>query len=189
MSESVSKLAIKSYHALKKLSAPHKYKTALVQQQAVFDCEIFVKKLARPKHCKARPTIQRIQDLQSGCYSIFIGRIRGLKSKLMLSGLYCYPTVVRDVATWGKVKQSSDGMKHKCEMFDTAADSSYCRATPQVQDILLRATRARHTVLQLATQETLETQETAANLVAVQVGFTNTRLIHERGGGVSGVFF
>ena len=68
MSESVSNLAIKTYHALKKLSAPHKYKTALVQQQPVFDCEIFVKKLARPKHCKARPTIQRIQDLQSGCY-------------------------------------------------------------------------------------------------------------------------
>ena len=68
MSESVSKLTIKSYHALKKLSAPHKYKTALVQQQPVLDCEIFVKKIARPKHCKARPSIQRIQDLQSGCY-------------------------------------------------------------------------------------------------------------------------
>ena len=66
MSESVSKLAIKSFHALKKLSAPHKYKTALVHHQPVFDCEFFVKKLPRPKHCKARPTIQRIQDLQKG---------------------------------------------------------------------------------------------------------------------------
>ena len=74
MSESVSNLAIKTYHALKKLSAPHKYKTALVQQQAVFDCEIFVKKVARPKHCKARPTIQRIQDLQSGWYLLGLER-------------------------------------------------------------------------------------------------------------------
>ena len=89
----------------------------------------------------------------------------------MLSGLYCYPTVVRDVATWGKVKQSSDGMKHKCEMFDTAADSSKCRATALVQEVLVTASRTRHTVLHLATQETLETQETAANLVALQVGF------------------
>ena len=168
MSESVSKLAIKSYHALKKLSAPHKYKTALVQQQAVFDCEIFVKKLARPKHCKARPTIQRIQDLQSGCNLLGGGKTDD--KQLMLSGLYLYPTLVRDVATWGKVKQSSDGLKHKCEMFDTAADSSFCRASPVVQELLVRASRTRHLVLHLATQETLETQETAANLVALRVG-------------------
>ena len=88
----------------------------------------------------------------------------------MLTGLYLYPTLVRDVATWGKVKQSSDGLKHKCEMFDTAADSSFCRATPLVQDILVTACRTNLSVLQLATQETLETQETAANLVALQVG-------------------
>ena len=88
----------------------------------------------------------------------------------MLSGLYLYPTLVRDVATWGKVKQSSDGLKHKCEMFDTAADSSFCRATPVVQELLVRARRTRDLVLHLATQETLETQETAANLVALRVG-------------------
>ena len=70
MSESVSKLTTKSFHALKKLSAPHKYKTALVHQQPVFHCEVFVKKIPRPKHCKARPTIQRIQDLQSGGLAI-----------------------------------------------------------------------------------------------------------------------
>ena len=89
----------------------------------------------------------------------------------LLSGLYCYPTLVRDVATWGKVKQSSDGLKHKCEMFDTAADSSKCRATPMVQEVLVRATRRRDLVLHLATQETLESQETAANLVALRVGW------------------
>ena len=88
----------------------------------------------------------------------------------MLTGLYLYPTLVRDVATWGKVKQSSDGLKHKCEMFDTAADSSFCRATPLVQDLLVTACRTNLSVLKLATQETLETQETAANLVALQVG-------------------
>ena len=168
MSESVSNLAIKTYHALKKLSAPHKYKTALVQQQAVFDCEIFVKKVARPKHCKARPTIQRIQDLQSGWY--LLGWKEGDVNQLVLSGLYLYPTLVRDVATWGKVKQSSDGLKHKCEMFDTAADSSYCRATPLVQELLVRASRCKDLVIHLPTQETLETQETAANLVALRVG-------------------
>ena len=94
----------------------------------------------------------------------------------MLTGLYLYPTLVRDVATWGKVKQSSDGLKHKCEMFDTAADSSFCRATPLVQDILVTACRTNLSVLQLATQETLETQETAANLVALQVGLANFKL-------------
>ena len=89
MSESVSKLAIKSYHALKKLSAPHKYKTALVQQEAVLDCEIFVKKFARPKHCKARPTIQRIQDLQSGCYQLcyLAGKFEGSKSESNIGAL------------------------------------------------------------------------------------------------------
>lgn len=94
----------------------------------------------------------------------------------MLTGLYLYPTLVRDVATWGKVKQSSDGLKHKCEMFDTAADSSFCRATPLVQDLLVTACRTNLSVLQLATQETLETQETAANLVALQVGLANIKL-------------
>ena len=94
---------------------------------------------------------------------------------ILLAGLYLYPTLVRDVATWGKVKQSSDGMKHKCEMFDMAADSSFCRATPLVQDILVEASRTRQTVLHLATQETLETQETAANLVALQVGCSERR--------------
>ena len=94
----------------------------------------------------------------------------------MLTGLYLYPTLVRDVATWGKVKQSSDGLKHKCEMFDTAADSSFCRATPLVQDILVTACRTNLSVLKLATQETLETQETAANLVALQVGLANIKL-------------
>ena len=91
-------------------------------------------------------------------------------NQLVLSGLYLYPTLVRDVATWGKVKQSSDGLKHKCEMFDTAADSSYCRATPLVQEVLVRASRCKDLVLLLPTQETLETQETAANLVALRVG-------------------
>ena len=94
----------------------------------------------------------------------------------MLTGLYLYPTLVRDVATWGKVKQSSDGLKHKCEMFDIAADSSFCRATPLVQDILVTACRTNLSVLKLATQETLETQETAANLVALQVGLANIKL-------------
>ena len=88
---------------------------------------------------------------------------------ILLAGLYCYPTLVRDVATWGKVKQSSDGLKKLSEMFDTAADSNFCRATPLVQDILVTASRTGQTVLHLATQERLETQETAANLVALRV--------------------
>ena len=87
-------------------------------------------------------------------------------------GLYCHPTEVRDVATWGKVKHASDGLKHKCELFDITADSSYPRATLVYQDLLGKASPGRETIFQLATQQTLEAEEVAGSLIPLEVSNT-----------------
>ena len=77
--------------------------------------------------------------------------------------------MVRDVATWGKVKHSSDGMKHKCELFDMTADSSYPRASLVYQDLLVRASQKRQRTFHLATEESLEGEETAGCLIPLEV--------------------
>ena len=44
----------------------HKYQAALTREYQLLDCEIFSKKTPRPKHCRAKRGVQRIQDLETG---------------------------------------------------------------------------------------------------------------------------
>ena len=87
-----------------------------------------------------------------------------------MEGLYCYGTIVRDTATWGKVKQSSDGLKHRCEMFDMTANSAagYCSAQAVMQDRLNQASNLSPRIFHLATQEQ-ETEEVCYKIEETQV--------------------
>ena len=92
-------------------------------------------------------------------------------SKTFFSGLYCYGTIVRDTATWSKVKQNSDGLKHRCEMFDATA-SGYCNAT-EVLDTRTARTNVSPRIFHLAAQETETstepTLETCQTMETIQV--------------------
>ena len=90
---------------------------------------------------------------------------------VMILGLYCYGTIVRDTATWSKVKQNSDGLKHRCEMFDATA-SGYCNAT-EVQDTGTARTHVSPRIFHMGLEETETatepTLETCQIMESVQV--------------------
>ena len=97
MTECVSILSLKTCRAQKKLSAPHKYKSAQVHETETFDCEIFVKKVPRPKHCKAKPSIQRIQDLHAGIYTRSMGRKREICNLYFMQNKYEMQIIPRSI--------------------------------------------------------------------------------------------
>ena len=72
MTECVAILTLKTCRAQRKLSAPHKYKAALTREPQPLDCEILTKKTPRPRHGKAKPGVQRIQDLETGMRIIYL---------------------------------------------------------------------------------------------------------------------
>ena len=64
--EGPSRVLLRDYEPSDGPSFEALYKAAQVNGRQLFDCEIISKKVPRPKHCKAKATIQRIQDLESG---------------------------------------------------------------------------------------------------------------------------
>ena len=65
--ELVIGLKNKTCMATKKLAAPSKkHKVPVVEQRLPWDSEMLMKKISKPKFCRAKSTTQRIQDLTSG---------------------------------------------------------------------------------------------------------------------------
>ena len=89
----------------------------------------------------------------------------------VLSGLYCYPTLVRDTATWSKVKQNSDGLKSRCEMFDMTASSGiqYACAVEVMEGHKMSANSVQPRLFNLAKEEVEKVRENCHSLVELQV--------------------
>ena len=79
-----------------------------------------------------------------------------------ISGLYLYGTIVRDTACWAKVKQSSDGLRSKCEMFDAMTTS--CSAVVSSEEKLERVEDCQPRVMGLATEHKVSDQEHCRDL-------------------------
>ena len=84
--------------------------------------------------------------------------------KDMFVGLYCYATIVRDTATWSKVKAASDGLKHRCEMFDATANG-LCNATETEETKLITATNCSPRIFNFGQVTNVEYDQASENMV------------------------
>jgi hypothetical protein len=113
VAESVCKLEVNLSFATRKLSAFNPRKAAEKEEILVHDSLLILRR-SKPSACQAKPSIQRLADLSTGWY--------------------CYPLVTRGEAARERVKQSSDGMQKKCELFAPKAKNTAARATEILEE-------------------------------------------------------
>ena len=135
VAESVCKLEVNLSFANKKLSAFNPRKAAEKEEILVYDSLLILRR-SKPSACQAKPSIQRLADLSTGWY--------------------CYPLVTRGEAAWERVKQTSDGMKKKCELFAPKAKNTASRATEIFEEEHKRAVFQEMNILLLAEEMIME---------------------------------
>ena len=131
--ERVGKLELPLCYAHKKLSAFSPRKIAKSKEILKYDCEEELLR-ARPNICRAKPSVQRLQDL--------------------MTGWYCYPTSIRTANPWEKVGNTSCGMKKMCEMFAPKAKNSGARAKEIIEEGLRNSCMQRNLIINLGKLDT-----------------------------------
>ena len=135
LAESVCKLEVNLSFANRKLSAFNPRKAAEKDEILVYDSLLILRR-SKPSSCQAKPSIQRLADLSTGWY--------------------CYPLVTRSEAAWERVKQTSDGMRKKCELFAPKAKNTAARATEIFEEEHARAVIQDTNILLLAEEMMIE---------------------------------
>ena len=75
---------------------------------------------------------------------------------------------MRDTATWAKVKASSDGLKHRCEMFD-ATSNGLCNATEATETKMLTVVNSSPRIFHLAEEHVQPSSDLCTSLEDLQV--------------------
>ena len=135
VTESVCQLEVNLSFATRKLSAFNPRKAAEKEEILVHDSLLILRR-SKPSACQAKPNIQRLADLSTGWY--------------------CYPLVTRSEAAWERVKQASDGMKKKCELFAPKAKNTAARATEILEEEHARVIIQDINILLLAEEMIIE---------------------------------
>jgi hypothetical protein len=140
VTETVNKLEVKLSFATRKLSALNPRRAAEKEWILVHDSLLILRR-SKPSACQAKPSIQRLADLSTGWY--------------------CYPLITRNEAAWERVKQTSDGLKKKCELFAPKAKNTAARATEILEEEHARSVIQEINILLLA--EEMITEEGFSN--------------------------
>ena len=81
-----------------------------------------------------------------------------------ITGLFCYATIVRDTATWSKVKAASDGLKHRCEMFDATANG-LCNASESMETKMMTALNSSPRIFNFGQETNVQYDQAIENML------------------------